>query len=79
MTALIKKKYSLEDARKQREPREYASSIIRSENAAGLSVVNQIMMIYNELDPEFQRDLRRPDESTNLKNVLLQLNEFRDI
>ena len=40
MTTLIKKKYSLENAQKQRESREYASSIIRFENAASLSVVN---------------------------------------
>lgn len=79
LATLMKEKYTFEDARKQREPREYASIILRAAKSTNLATSDQVSMIWNGLDAEFQRDIRRPSETTVLDEFLNSLDEFKDI
>ena len=76
--SLLKERYTLRDASSRREPREYAQKILRTSKDAGLTnVKNQLDMIYNGLDPELRRDVRRPRDSTKLNDFLEELDDFK--
>ena len=80
MISLIKKKYTLENVKRRRESREYATSIIRVVNTVELSFKNQVMLIYNDINSEFQRNIRYSSkDSADMKEILSKLNRFRDI
>ena len=76
---LIKKKYIFENVRNQRERREYVFIILRVAKFTNLAVSNQIAMIWNDMNAEFQRDIRRLNETTILDDFLNFLDEFKDI
>ena len=74
--AMLHERYTLKDAASQREPHEYAQKILRSAKDAGLTVVkNQLDMIYNGIDLELRRDIRRPDEQSTLSSYLADIDE----
>ena len=54
IATLVKERYSINDAVRHREPREYTMTIIRAAKVAKLSEVhNQLDIIWNGLDVEF--------------------------
>jgi hypothetical protein len=80
MTTIIRERYTMNDARRRREPREYASVIMRAARSAELeSDAHQVMMIYNDLDLEFQRNIPLPGLITDIQNFLQSLNDKKDI
>ena len=79
MDIVTSETYSQEDGRRNREPREYAQTIIRAAQAAELPVYNQMLAIYNGLDIEFQRDLPVPKQTTSLNSFLTILDERKEI
>ena len=76
--SLLKEKYTLRDAANRREPREYAQRILRaSKDAKFTDVRNQLDVIYNGLDSELRRDIRRPKDGTTLQDFLSDLDDFK--
>ena len=68
---LLKEKYTIGDALRHREPREYAIAIVRAAKVAKLEVVyNQLDIIWNGLDVEFQSDIDPPEVTTTLNQFL---------
>jgi hypothetical protein len=54
MITITRERYTLDDARRRRESREYADIIMRATKSAELnSESHQIMLIYNDLNLEF--------------------------
>ena len=71
MATIVKERYSLNDAMRHREPCEYAMTIIRAAKVAKLGDVhNQLDIIWNGLDVEFQSDISPPTEATTLNQFL---------
>jgi hypothetical protein len=80
MTSLIKEKYTLKNARRRREFKEYAEVILRAAKSAELiSKINQIFLIYNEIDVEFQRDISMFKTNIKLNNFLMKLNDRKNV
>jgi hypothetical protein len=80
MIIIIRKRYIMNDARRRRESREYASVIMRAARSAELeSKTHQIMMIYNDLDLKFQRDIFMLTLITQIQNFLQHLDDKKDI
>lgn len=78
MDAILRERYTLKDASNHREPREYAQKILRSAKDAKLTDVrNQLDIIYNGLDPELRRDIRRPKDTTTLQEFLADLDDYK--
>ena len=74
MAIIVKERYSLGDAMRHREPREYAMAIIRAAKVAKLGDVhNQLDIIWNGLDVEFQSDIDPPTVQTTLNQFLTSL------
>ena len=74
LATVIRKKYTMKDVKKRRKPVEYAQIIIKAAKSAEMSVYNQIYLIFNDLDVEFQRNLNIPTETTELDAFLQELN-----
>ncbi len=54
MTFLIKKKYTMKNARRRKKSREYAEVILRAAKSANLtSKIYQVFLIYNDIDVKF--------------------------
>ncbi len=80
MITITKKKYTMNDARKRRESREYANVIMRAAKSVELeSKEHIIMLIYNDLDLKFQRDISMSPLSIKLAKFLQSLNDKKDI
>ncbi|MCJ1470708.1 hypothetical protein MMC07_009355 [Pseudocyphellaria aurata] len=80
MATIVRERYTIADARNRQKPREYAEIIIRAAKLAELgSTGHIIMLIYNGLDLEFQRDLAMPSLITPLKIFLQDLENHKDI
>jgi hypothetical protein len=61
MMIIIKEKYIMKNTRRRRESREYVDVIMRVARFAELSFEShQIMIIYNDLDLKFQRNISVP-------------------
>lgn len=79
MAVVARERYTLDDARRRREPREYASTILRAAQAALLGDTFQhLNIIYNGLCFEFQRDLVLPAATTNLESFLQEMDDHKD-
>ena len=76
---LMKEKYTFENAKNQRKFRKYASIILRAFKSTNLAVSNQIAMIWNDMNVEFQRNIQRSNEDIILNDFLNALNEFKNI
>ena len=54
MVAVMKERYTLNDAAKHREPRKYVQTVIRAAKTAELSETSDyLLIIWNGLDVEF--------------------------
>lgn len=74
----LRERYTLRDASNHREPREYAQKILRSAKDANLTTVgNHLDIIYNGLDSELRRDIRRPKADTTLEEFLGTLDDAK--
>ena len=74
MATIVKERYTRNDAMRQREPREYAMIIIRAAKVAKLGEIhNQLDIIWNGLDVEFQSDIDPPTAQTTLNQFLTSL------
>ena len=80
MATIVRERYTIVDARNRREPREYAGVITCAAKSAELGTTGHIiMLIYNGLDLEFQRDLPTLLLTTPLEQFLQQLDDRKDI
>ena len=77
MNVMIHERYIMRDAVSRREPREYAQKIIRSAKDAGLdSIQNLLDIIYNGIDLDLRRDIKRP-RNPDLNAFLSELDESK--
>jgi hypothetical protein len=80
MTSLMKKKYTVKDAKRKRKWREYAEVILRAAKFVELiSKISQIFLIYNEIDVKFQRDILMSKVDTKLNNFLTNLDHHKNV
>ncbi len=80
MTSLVKKKYTMKDVKRRRKSKEYAEVILRATKFAELiSEINQIFLIYNEIDVKFQRNIFMSKANTKLNNFLTNLNDRKNV
>ncbi len=80
MTTIIKKKYIMKNARRRRESREYADIIMKAAKSAKLeSNEHIIMLIYNDLDLKFQRDIFLSELITRIQNFLQSFDDKKNI
>ena len=79
MNSLMQQRYTLRDAVAQRESREYAQKIIRlTKDADMINVLNQLNLIYNDIDVDVRIDtLRRFKNSITINEMLNDMNEFK--
>ena len=79
MNNLMQQRYTLRDVAVQRESREYAQKIIRLiKNADMINVLNQLDLIYNDIDIDVRVDtLRRLKDSITINEMLSDMNEFK--
>ena len=76
MSVLLREKYSMQDAASHREPREYAQTIMRAaQNAEMGTIKDHVLLIWNSLDSEFQRDIPEPDGNTDYNKFLESLDK----
>ena len=79
MATVTKERYTLDDARRKREPFEFAQMIIRAAKSTGMTTYSQIYLIYNGIELEFRRDLTKPTESTTMEAFLQELEDNKEI
>jgi hypothetical protein len=80
MTSLIKEKYIMKNARRRRKSREYAEVILKAAKSTELtSEINQIFLIYNEIDVKFQRDILMSKIDTKLNDFLTDLDDRKNV
>ena len=76
--AVLRERYSLRDANSKREPREYAQKILRSAKDAGMSIVKtQLDIVYNGIDLELRRDIKKPGADATVNSFLKELDECK--
>jgi hypothetical protein len=79
-TNLLKKRYTLTNAERNRESREYAQKIIKWVKFAKMtSTFNQLNIVYNEIDAELQRDLKKSSKDTTIDDYFQFLNDCKNI
>jgi hypothetical protein len=77
---LLKERYTLTDAERNRESREYAQKIIRwIKSAKMINSFNSLNIMYNEIDAELRRDLKKLCKNTTIDDYLQLLNDFKNI
>jgi hypothetical protein len=77
---LLKERYTLTDAERNRESREYAQKVIRwIKSAKMISSFNQLNIVYNEIDAELRRDLKKSFRNTTIDDYLQLLNDCKNI
>ncbi len=80
MITITRERYILENARRCRESREYVDIIIRAAKSTKLSFEAHLMMlIYNDLDVELQRNIVMSDLITNIHDFLQSLDDKKKI
>ena len=78
MDAILHERYTMRDAANRREPREYAQKIARSAKDAGLTgVQNQLDIMYNGIDLDLRRDVKRPKGDLSIDVFLTDLDECK--
>lgn len=76
--AVLRERYTMRDAISRREPREYCQKILRSAKDAGMNVVkNQLDIIWNGIDLELRRDLKKPEETTTVNAFLTSIDDCK--
>ena len=80
IVTILRERYTMNDARRRRKFRKYAFIILRAAKSTDMKfVTNQIAIIYNELDFEFQRDLIRSENISSLDTFLREIDDFKHI
>jgi hypothetical protein len=80
MIIIIRERYTMNDARRRRESREYVSVIMRIARSIELeSKSHQVMMIYNDLNLIFQRNISMSTLTTQIQNFLQHVDDKKDI
>ena len=79
MNSLVQQRYTLRNVAVQREFREYAQKIIQLvKNVDMINVLNQLNLIYNDIDVDVRVDtLRRFKNNTTINEMLSDMNEFK--
>ncbi len=73
-------KYTIIDAHRRRELREYAQIILREIKSAKMtSTYNQLFLIYNEIDLKLRRNLKSFESKTTINAWLQQLDRYKEI
>ena len=76
MIVLLREKYSMQDTIRHREPREYAQIIMRATQNTDMGIIkDHMLLIWNGLNFEFQRDISEPKAVTNYNRFLKSLNK----
>lgn len=74
--AMLHEKFTMRDAASHREPREFAAKMLRSAKDAGLAEAKvQLDIVYNGIDLELRRDIRRPTDKTTVNEFLTELDD----
>ena len=75
----MQQRYTFRDAIAHRESREYVQKIFRlAKDADMISVLNQLNLIYNEIDVDVRIDtLRRFKNSITINEMFNDMNEFK--
>ena len=77
---ILKERYTMNDVRRRRKFREYAFIILRAAKSTDMKfVTNQIAIIYNELDFEFQQNFIKFENVSSLNTFLREINDFKHI
>jgi hypothetical protein len=80
MISLMKKKYTVKDVKRRRKSRKYAEVILRAAKSIELiSEINQIFLIYNEIDVKFQRDIVMSKANTKLNSFFTNLDDRKNV
>lgn len=79
LTTITKERYTMEDARRRREPFEYAQTITRAAKSTNMTTFSQIYLIYNGLELKLQRDLSKPTEQTTMEAFLQETEDNKEI
>ena len=79
MNDLMQQRYTLRDAIAQRESREYAQKIIRlAKDVDMINVLNQLNLIYNDIDVDVKIDIfRRFKNNITINEIFNNMNEFK--
>jgi hypothetical protein len=77
---LLKERYILTNAKRNRKSREYAQKIIRWAKFAKMtSSFNQLNIVYNDINAEFRRDLKKSFKNTTIDDYLQLRNDCKNI
>ena len=79
LNTLSNAKYTFEDARRHRDPVDYALQISKAAKATGVPVFSQLYFMYNGLETEFRRDLTRPTAATTMDSFLKEIEDNKEI
>jgi hypothetical protein len=80
MISFVKEKYIMKNVKRRRKSKEYAEVILRTAKSTKLiSKINQILLIYNEIDVKFQRDIFMSKANTKLNSFLTNLDDRKNV
>lgn len=80
MRMIFNERYTMEDARRHREPRDFAEYIIQAGKDAELtSPISILSIIYNGMDAEFQKQLPIPTSTTSTDSYLQMMDERKNL
>ena len=79
LNTITTSKYTFDDARRRRDPVDYALALSRAAKATDVPVYSQLYFIYNGLESEFRRDLTRPTSDTTMDQFLKQMEDNKEI
>jgi hypothetical protein len=78
--SLIKKKYTMKNTRRKKKSKEYAEVILQAVKSADFtSEINQIFLIYNDIDVKFQKNISMSKANIKLNNFLTNLNDKKNV
>lgn len=77
---ICNERYTIEDARRHREPRDFAGNIMRAAKDAEItSPISILSFIYNGLDAEFQQHIPVPSSTTSTDSYLQTMDERKNL
>ena len=80
INVILKERYTMKNARRNRKFREYAFKILRTIKFAKLkSISNQVAIIYNDFDIKFRRDFTKSINVITLESFFKEMNDFKKI
>lgn len=78
MAIVMSEKYTMEDARHRREPKEYSSKILRACRDVEMTTYLALTtVIYNGFHPQFKRDLPFPSATTSVETFLQAMDDCK--